>query len=409
MRNRVVRKLHGGMWLWAVAVFLLLPLAAACARSTPAPEPVTIRFTYSDADTAAFEKLAASFKESHPNVTVELQGRNGGALNRVDPAETDVFVNTNLNLSGLLDAGKVMSLDSWIEGDETFNPDDFYPGTIQLFSSQGKTWAIPAGVDPFVMYYNQDLFDQASLAYPTETWTWDDFLQAAFKLTDPDNGRYGYVSRSVADPALFVYQHGGQLLDDWQNPTRTTFDAPLTIEALEWWDSLANGEHVAPTPAEVRGLMGVEPAIYAGRIGMWFGQLSERGGASWSPQTEWMMKWGVAPLPRDQEAVTIATSDGYFIFSQLPAADAQACWEWISFLSTEAPGRLAPVRKSVLASETYSRQVGTGVASVARTAIAQAMLIQPIDIGPFESAIDDISNGRATIQEAMTRAQQTIK
>jgi len=40
-------------------------------------------------------------------------------------------------------------------------------------------WAIPAGVDMLVMFYNQDLFDQYDVPYPEVGWTWGDFLDTA--------------------------------------------------------------------------------------------------------------------------------------------------------------------------------------------------------------------------------------
>jgi hypothetical protein len=38
-------------------------------------------------------------------------------------------------------------LDPFIEQDESFDLSDFYPATLETFTIEGKTWAIPYGVD----------------------------------------------------------------------------------------------------------------------------------------------------------------------------------------------------------------------------------------------------------------------
>lgn len=122
----------------------------------------------------------------------------------------------------------------------TFDLSDFYPGTVGFFTSSDKMWAIPTGADVGAMSYDQDLFDQYGVSYPEIGWTRDDFLDKALALRDPEAGVFGYgMNRPSLDDALWlVYLHGGQIVDDLQNPTRTTFDDPLNVEALEWYADL---------------------------------------------------------------------------------------------------------------------------------------------------------------------------
>ena len=69
-------------------------------------------------------------------------------------------------------------------------------------------WALPVGVNLSVMYYTQDLFDQCGVACPEMGWTWDDMLDAALRVRDPDEDVYGLVAfPHFSIP--FVYQHGG--------------------------------------------------------------------------------------------------------------------------------------------------------------------------------------------------------
>jgi multiple sugar transport system substrate-binding protein len=263
-----------------------------------------------------------------------------------------------------------------------------------------------------VMYYNQDLFDERGLPYPTTGWTWDDFVEATLALRDPEAGVFGFGPNYEAfDPLTFIYQHGGRIFDDLENPTRTTFDDLLTIEALDWYTKLFFDHNVAPTPQqayELFGRGGLRGGITEGKFGVWSGMLSERGGESWP--TEWPMRWGMAPLPRDAQAAALTLVEGYFISSDSQHPD--ACWEWISYLSEQMPQRQAPVRRSVAESAEYEREVGPDVAAIVRASMDNALLLSPElakfedALGLFTQAFEAIMSGRSTPEEAMTWAQR---
>jgi len=388
----------------------------------PTPEPVTIVFAHSGSDAEYYEALVQEFNERYPHITVEIRPRR--SFQQTNP-DADVFVSSSFTLSELREEGDVLSLDPFIEQDASFDLSDFYPGTVEAFTSEGETWAIPAGTDMLVMFYNQDLFDQYSVSYPEAGWTWDDFLDRALALRDPETSVFGYAPTDrLFDAVSFIYQHGGRMFDDLQSPTRTTFDDPLTIEALEWYASLIHVHNVAPTQKQLydEDLGGAGSAVigvYLNKVGMWIGWLSERGGGRRASDTwpgEWKMRWGMVPLPHDAQSATLTSIEGYFVSSQ--ARHLNACWQWISFLSEQMPSdaqyprRLMPARKSLAESAAYEQQVGSDVAAVAQASVESAMVPSPrlVEFGGvweiFWRALDEIVNGRSTPEEAMTRAQQ---
>jgi ABC-type glycerol-3-phosphate transport system substrate-binding protein len=212
----------------------------------------------------------------------------------------------------------------------------------------------------------------------------------------------------------FVYQHGGGIFDDLENPTRTTFDDPLTIEALEWYADLHFGHNVAPTPEQVSTLFGrgaIGAAVYGDKVGVWSGMLSDRGGRSWP--AEWPMRWSVVTLPRGAQAATLTLVEGIYISSQTAHPD--AAWKWISFISSKVPSRQTPVRRSLAESFEYEEQVGGEVATVARLSLENALLLSPDlaefeeALGLFEQALRSVMEQRSTPMEAMTWAQQQSK
>ena len=403
--------------LVSVAVCCVLVWLSGCVEVGVTPELVTITFAHPDADGEYYQTLADSFNEQYPFITVELHPKTWRALEGVDVDEEDVFVTSQFALSWLLAEDLVLDVTPFIDHDETFNPSDLYPGTLALYTRDGKTWAVPAAVDLMVMYYNEDLCDRYGVTYPEAGWTWDTFLDTALALRDPSMGTFGYAAsyspdRAIFDPLVFVYQHGGRVFDDLVNPTRPTFDEPLTVEAMEWYAGLLHEYDVAPSPDQAREAFVDYPYYYSGilegRFGLWAGMLSERGGAS--GPAEWKIPWGVVPLPRDSQSATMTMVDGHFISSHTSHPD--ACWKWVSFLSQQTPHRHAPARRSVAESAEYEQRVGDTVASTVRASMEGALMLSP-RLAEFEDAlaslgraVDAIINLQATPQEAMSQAQE---
>ena len=405
----------GRLGLSGLVACLLAISLTGCSTDVPAPEPATITFAHPAVDTEYYEPLLQEFNESHAYITVESSPQPWNVMDDLDAEDADVYVASVFVLMQMWAQGYILSVDPFIEQGGSLETSDFYPGTIELLSSEGKTWAIPAGVDLNVMYYNKDLFDQHSLPYPEPPWTWDDCLNYALAISDPDAGIYGYATTlSYPDALLFIYQYGGQIVDDLEDPDHTTFDDPLTIEALEWYARLFHEYEVAPTLSQARKTFGggqyaIYDGIRHGNIGLWILALSERDGLTW--QVEWFVNWGIAPLPSGARPVTDAWVEGYAISSETPHTD--ACWEWILFLSDQMPHRLMPPRRSLAESKTYEQLVGEDVAAAARASMKNAVLISPnawAEFGPaleiFEEAIGAIVEGNATPEEAMDQAQQ---
>ena len=390
-------------------LLLLLSTVSGCTEAAPLAEPVTITVAYVG-PVEYYEALIQEFNQSFPHITVELDNSGGG------DNVLDVLMITSFDLSQLLNESAILSLDPFIEQDESFDVADFYAGTIELCSTEGKIWAIPTDVIVRVLYYNQDLFDAYGVSYPESGWTWDDFLDKGLALRDPEADVFAYAeTNSFVDSIAFVYQHGGRIADDMQNPTRTTFDDPLTIEALEWYAALIHEHDVALTESDVYDVGGsLESGVYLGQIGMWTGWFAERGGgggveSDWP--TEWKMRWGMVPLPRDAQSATPAFIGGYAISAQ--STHPEASWQWIKFLSeqTQTPYNMAPARKSLAESNAYEQLVGSDAANTARLSMESAVLLTPavVELVPFYvygTALNAIIDGDSTPAEAMSRAQE---
>ncbi len=395
--------------IWALAL-LLFATACSCAKAPPPAEPVTITFAYPDAEEAYYETLIAEFNEIYPHITIE------DVPDYSFNEDVDAFFVSPFGLSNLLEQEALLNLAPLIQQDDSFDLDGFYPATLELFTRDDQLWAIPSDVTVRVFYYNQDLFDQYDVPYPQPDWTWSDFLDTAQALRDPQADIFGYgYADQYLDPLTFIYQNGGSILDDTQNPTRMTFDDPRTIEAMEWYAALIHDHNVAPRRGQFYAIGGnVRAGVYLNQIGMWMGWIDERGGSGVSSSDwpgEWKMRWGMVPLPRGEQAAVLASTNGYAISADTPYP--KACWQWITFLSSQVrtPSDMIPPRRSLAESAEYRALVGDNVVSVAQASLEDAVLLSPTliefgDISIYGRAIDAIVTGNVPAQEALTRAQK---
>jgi multiple sugar transport system substrate-binding protein len=402
--------------LTGTIICLLAVSFSGCAKATPPPEPATIMFAYPDFPGAEvyYQGLIQKFNEQYPYIVVEQSPEITGPTGGFNPDNADVLTAISFNLIRLHEMGDVLSLAPFIDQDESFDLADFYPDAVEMFTSEGETWAIPAGMYVNVMYYNQDVFDANGVSYPETGWTREDFLDAALAVSDPGAYAFGFVpGDEFFDPLLFIYQHGGRIFDDTQDPSRPTFDDPLNIEAMAWYAGLVHDHNVIPTRMQIldQAFGGtIESGVYLSKVGMWTGMLYERGGDQGKWPAEWRFRWGVAPLPRNEQSVTPIFVEGHAISSQ--AQNPDACWRWVVFLSEQMDQYGAtPPRRSFVESEAYEQLVGGEIAAVVRASLEDAELVSFTredfeDFSLLGSAIQEIVAGRATAYEALTRAQQ---
>ncbi len=73
--------------------------------------------------------------------------------------------------------------------DPNLDFDDFAKGGLNYaVEPDGRINSLPLNLDPWVVYYNKELFDAKGIAYPK---TFAEMIDAAAKLNDPGKGRFG--------------------------------------------------------------------------------------------------------------------------------------------------------------------------------------------------------------------------
>jgi ABC-type glycerol-3-phosphate transport system substrate-binding protein len=215
---------------------------------------------------------------------------------------------------------------------------------------------------------------------------------------------------------VFIYQHGGKILDDFKEPTTFVFDDPAAIEALNWYSNLFNLHDVAPTEAQVLESFGdyQNQSIYQGigleQIAIWSGLLSESGGQSYL-LAPWDFAFGVLPPPSDRQPFNLVFSSAYVMAAETEVPE--EAWQWIRFLTEQVGYGAFPVRRSFIESKAFEDQVGAEVADVLKLVLEDARYFPTNlgdeigrDFGSFQRALDKIVNQGMAPDEAMDWASE---
>src|SRR5258707_3689091 len=115
---------------------------------------------------------------------------------------------------------------------------------LEAFGTNGIQYGLPESFSDVLLSYNKDLFDKAHIPYPTASWTWNDEIAAAKKLTG--NGVWGdYEPVQFFEFYKVLAQAGGQFFNG--NHTAVDFNSPAGLAAINWLVDKSNLYHVMPT------------------------------------------------------------------------------------------------------------------------------------------------------------------
>ncbi|MBE5852412.1 MAG: sugar ABC transporter substrate-binding protein [Lachnospiraceae bacterium] len=135
----------------------------------------------------------------------------------------------------------LLDLTDRISASDKIDLANYYEGIVNLYQSEGKQYAIPKDIDTIALWYNKTIFDEMGVAYPDETWTWNDFADAAAKLTNDEH--WGYAIQPGNNQEGFyntIYSMGGSVISE--DKKTSGFDDPNTIKAMELFtDMIAAG------------------------------------------------------------------------------------------------------------------------------------------------------------------------
>ena len=203
--------------------------------------PVTLNVTGWVADRD--REIIAVFAEKEPSIEVNYMNLFGGDQLLVQLAGgsgPDVMVLSWAYSGEFMRSGLLFDLTGLMERDGV-DPADFYPPSLAAGQYNGRQYSLPASAGGQPMYVNLDLFEQAGVPLPGESWTWDDLLADARKLARMEGDVVAQAGlANITSYATYfnaLYSHGGRVLTDDFNTV--VVDSPATREAFRTLQQLA--------------------------------------------------------------------------------------------------------------------------------------------------------------------------
>lgn len=274
------------------------------------------------------QAMVEEFNATHPAIQIELVG---GALrgNILTKMQTMMAAGMTPDI-GYMDPwliiewgkqGIIEDLSPYLAADEeTFV--DWNPVVFEFFKVRGGTYAVPLDLQIGAVFYNVDHYDTAGLHRPTSDWTYDDLRENARKLTvwNADGAviRSGFRTPGSRNWVPVVWSFGGDLLDDWADPTHYTGNSPATAAALHYLRDMMAG-----------GIMQTTTDFAAGTASM---QLTNTIAMTALHQID-AFEWDVIGMPHGPANKTgFINAIGWFIFSESPHKD--AAWEVLRYFAS---------------------------------------------------------------------------
>jgi multiple sugar transport system substrate-binding protein len=225
------------------------------------------------------ERLLAPYLARHPGldlvrrpITARDQYRRVllTALAGDDPP--DVFLLDDGDVPRVVDRGVALDLAPYLARIGV-DPARYDPTLLAVFRRGAGLYGLPRGYTPVVVAYNKELLARAAIPYPTDDWTWDDFLRAAQQLTRDTDGDGSIDQWGTAfDGRLalwlpWIWAGGGDVLCADGRRASGCLDSHATIEGLRWYAGWATSAGIAPRIRDGRDAPGAIARLFvSGRL-----------------------------------------------------------------------------------------------------------------------------------------------
>jgi sn-glycerol 3-phosphate transport system substrate-binding protein len=459
--------------LFVVSALLILSLVlGACTTATPTEEPVVqqptvppppkptdepvptpvpeqagvtkMTFWHSmggDIGGKAIPQMANDFNSSQDKcyVVYTYQGTYDDSLNKLKaglqsgdtPSVIQLFdIATRL----MVDLEVATPVQTYIDK-ESYDVSDLEPNVLAYYTVDGMQYSMPFNTSTPMLYYNKDLFTAAGLDPEKPPRTFEEFAEAARKITQKDtSGTTTVYGGAFAVYGWFFEQYlavsGGYYANNENGraglATEATFNSPEGVAILQWWKDMYDEGILANYG---RTTVDTRNAFLAGQTAMFIDSTAVLRGMMDGAKGKFEV--GTAFLPRPNEeayeiAGTVIGGGSVWIIKDRPQAEQDCAWEFIKFLASppqqaywQTMSGYFPMRLSAYEHElsvnwraTYP-QFQTAIDQLhaaPNNTITRGGLIGvfPTARQTIEGAIEEVLAGVATPQEALDNAAATV-
>ena len=306
------------------------------------------------------DDAVAQFMADNPDIKVEVTGYTGDQAGftkltqSVQGGSADIFRLPSDILPLLVRDDLVAPVDSFLtDADKA----DIYPGLLKAVSIKDKAYAWPLWVPPVGMYLNLDVFKEKGVDLPPKTWTYDQFVDVAKKLTfTRASGEKVYGFTAGIDPGLvnawpLFMGDDPSILPLTPDNKKFAFDTPVAAAALDKFAALALTHKVTPPDFGAQNIADIGTGFKKGVFAMY----PEPSGASSGYKAD-KINFDVWPMPigKSGKPVTAGGIGLISVYAGKDKAKVQAAMDLGRYLTSKEVGDdvagfyLAPgARKSI--------------------------------------------------------------
>lgn len=296
-----------------------------------------------------FTKLIKAYEKKYPNVKVDYTSVPPAEYNQklstlIASGKTpDVFYVSGPQFYKFAEAGTIQNLQPFLETTDLFQEDNVWKQALDRYRydgkllGQGDIYGLPKDVGPWTMAYNKTMFEKAGVELPPAEvggWDWNDWIEAAKKLTKDENGDgktdiYGGANFPLEGA---VWASGGDFIDYATGTIK--IDQPEFYNAMQWVADLRLKHGITPSPEDEKA-MNAYSRFVAGKVGMFpMGPWDQPG--FWDLPFEWdIAAWPVNP--ETGQASTWLGSMGYSVSSK--SKHTQEAFNLAAYLALDAEGQ----------------------------------------------------------------------
>ncbi|MBB3456941.1 ABC-type glycerol-3-phosphate transport system substrate-binding protein [Rhizobium sp. BK313] len=256
---------------YRMAAFAAVAFSAASLLSSVAMAGEVVWWTPNWGQPRA-EKLAADFQKANPGITIKLEiTTSNGLPQRIltalqSGAAPDVIEVQHPWVQGYAQSDLVLPLDDVIQ-----DKDDYNKAAINYDTYDGKLYGIPYRIECVGVMYNLDDFKAAGLDPANPPQTWDQWADAAKKMTT--GGKFGMaitgggeVGNTITRLLPLIWMNGGNIISD--DGKTAVVNSPEAVAAVKFYTDFYRNKYSPDSTLQNDGIANRQLFI-AGKVSMY--------------------------------------------------------------------------------------------------------------------------------------------
>ena len=289
----------------------------------------------------AYEQIIADFEASHPHIKINMVAQYWGheyelrlRTEIAAGSPPDIMTIDSPNLGLYANTGSLLSLDTYMR--EEGNIEDILEATLEGLVYEDEIYLSPIIESSIGLFYNVHLFEEAGIPLPSgkpnEPMSWEEVLEIAQKINDPEDGIYGIDPAqgfsTGEGPAYFkipiLWQFGGEVLSPDGETAEGYLNSEESLGALQFYQDLYFEHEVATMQLPPLALETDKLAMTI--LGSWeLTYLEKIMGLTLGED------FGVAPLPVGTDRVV--PSGGWAVGISSRTNYPEEAWEFVKYLT----------------------------------------------------------------------------